>query len=368
MESKQISTITKVRQICCAGLPSRSFMPMVIAELRASIPMAACQFIWSNESGRVINAWSDTFQPRRAAWIILHRKQYEIDAGMTYQDLVLFGKPTGNLRFWWDSGFDATASYAALFERYGYKWFLDGIVRDSMRPYGNFGLIRNRDDPDFTAAEESLLARVLPYVAHAMRVDVSRAPKFIRAAGQSALIVCDAGGDVIEWSRQAHQLAVFALVDSITYEAEVAHGDLGEMRTALKDIVLLLRKRIDENVAGAELPALVRRNGWGEFVFRGYRLSGSRGPSDRIGILIEQLVPFEAHLLERVNATELSTRQKEIALLSAKGVPNAELARRLNITPNTLKDYFKAIYARLEINSHHQLVERLSADQPIAVG
>ena len=31
---------------------------------------------------------------------------------------------------------------------------------------------------------------------------------------------------------------------------------------------------------------LVRRSGWGEFVLRGYRLSGDEGAADRIGILI----------------------------------------------------------------------------------
>jgi hypothetical protein len=64
-----------------------------------------------------------------------------------------------------------------------------------------------------------------------------------------------------------------------------------------------------------DLPTLVRRNGWGEFVFGGYRLGSAQGASNRIGILIEQLV-----------------------------------------------------YARLEINSHQQLVARLSADRLVAVG
>jgi len=80
----------------------------------------------------------------------------------------------------------------------------------------------------------------------------------------------------------------------------------------------------------------------------------------RAAILIEQLVPIESQLLERVNRTALTTRQKEIAMLSAKGLANAQIARQLNISPHTLKEYFKDIYARLEINSQRQLVERLS--------
>jgi len=368
MESKQSAALSKIRQICCAGLPSRSFMPMVIAQLREVVPAACCQFTWSSETGRLANFWSDNFMPRRTAWIILNHKRYEADAGVSFRDLVMFGRPTGNLRVWWARGFESTATYAAVFEPYGFKWFLDGIVRDAMRPYGCIAMIRRRDEPDFSAAEEALLGRVLPYVAHAMRVDRAKPSRFVRAAGRSAMIVCNPQGAVLEWSDQAHQLAVYAMVDGINLDAEVAHNDFSEMQSALRDIALLLCRRIDAAVPGSELPALVRSNGWGEFVFRGYRLSGSGGACDRIGILIEQLVPFEAHLLQRVNATELTMRQKEIALLSVKGTPNADLARQLNITPNTLKDYFKDIYARLEINSHQQLVARLSADQPVAVG
>jgi DNA-binding NarL/FixJ family response regulator len=364
MEGKQSAAIARIRQACCSGLPSRSFMPIVIAELRNLIPAACGQFTWAAESGRLANFWSDTFMPRRTAWIILHHKRYEADAGVSFRELVLFGRPTGNLRVWWERGFDRSATYAAVFEPYGFKWFLDGVVRDAMRPYGCIALIRRGDEPDFSAAEEALLAQVLPYVAHAMRRETTRPSRFVRSAGRSAMIVCDANGAVLEWSDLAHQLAVFALVDQINLDAAVAGEDFSEMQSVLRDIALELQARVDASGSGAELPAIVRRNGWGEFVFRGYRLNAANG-SSRLGVLVEQLMPFEAHLLERVNATDLTMRQKEIALLSAKGMPNPDIARQLNITPQTLKDYFKAIYARLEINSHQQLVERLSADAAV---
>jgi DNA-binding CsgD family transcriptional regulator len=132
----------------------------------------------------------------------------------------------------------------------------------------------------------------------------------------------------------------------------------------LREIVALLHSRLSDDDAQGTMPTLVRRNGWGEFVFRGYRLGAAAGAAQRIGVLIEQSVPLEAHILERVNATALSTRQKEVALLSAKGLANAQIAQQLNLTPQTVKDYFKDIYARLEINSREELVQRLSADAP----
>jgi DNA-binding CsgD family transcriptional regulator len=356
---KHSATLTRIRQICCLGLPSPAFMPMVVAALRSAIPAACGQFTWCSDTGRLTNFWSDTFMPRRAAWIILHHRRYEADAGIGFRDLVRFGAPTGNMRAIWGRGFEASATHAAVFEPYGLKWFLDGVVRDAMRPYGCFALIRRRGEPDFSADEEELLARALPYVAHAMRVAAGTPRRFVRS-GHSALIVCDGAGEVLEWSVRAQQLATLALVDAINLDARIERLELAELRESLREIVKTLALRLADD--GAVLPALVRRNGWGEFAIRGYWLAADEGPAPRIGVLIEQSVPFEAHLLERVNATTLSARQKEVALLSAKGLAHAQIAQQLHLTTQTVKDYFKDIYARLGVGCRDEMLERLGAD------
>lgn len=361
MQPKQATGIARIRQACCLGLPSRSFIPMVIAELRKLVPAACCQFTWSSDSGRLSNFWCDTFMPRRTAWIILHHRQYEADAGTSFRDLVMFGKPTGNLRVWWERGFDRTPTYAAVFEPYGFKWFLDGVVRDAMRPYGVVALIRRHDEPDFSAEEEGVVGQVLPYIAHAMRVEAARPSRFVRG-GRSAMLVCNAAGEVEEWSELAHRLATYALVDEINLDAPIAEGDFSQVGVALKDMAAAFSACLEGGPAAGGIPTLVRRNGWGEFVFRAYLLGdGGSGPR-RMGILIEQFVPFEAHLLDRINRIDLSARQKEVVLLSAKGLSNAQIAEQMNITALTLKDYFRSIYTRLDISSHQQLLELLSVD------
>lgn len=360
MNGKQTAAIATIRQACFAGLGGRALMPIVAAQLRALVPSACCQFTWSSETGRITNFWCDTFMPRRTAWIILNHRRYEADAGVSFRELAMFGAPTGNLRVWWERGFENSATYAAVFEPYGFKWFLDGVVRDGQRPYGVLALIRRREQPDFSADEEALVGRVLPYLAHALRVRAGRPARFV-SAGRSGLVVCSEDGEVVEWSETAHRLAVFALLERIDLDARVGSGDFDEARLALRGVARELSQRLSEGDDSAALPAIVRRNGWGEFVLRGYRLRDGGGSTTRLGILIEQLVPFESHLLERINATSLTAKQKEIALLSARGLANAEIASQLNISPHTLKDYFKDIYARLEINSQRQLVERLSA-------
>jgi DNA-binding CsgD family transcriptional regulator len=369
MKSKHTAALTQIRQACCLGLPSRSFMPMVVAQLREMIPSVCGQFAWSSETGRITNFWSDTFMPRRLAWIVLHHKRYDEDSGNSFRDIVLFGSLTGNGKRMWGHGFEHSATYAAVFKPYGYKWMLDGVVRDGQRPYGCFALIRRDTDPDFTPDEEALLAQALPYVAHAMKVEATRPSRFV-SSGRSALVICREDGQVLEWSSRAHELAVYALLGDLNLDARISHtgqshagkgrADFADVQPALGALVGELRARLQQH-DGVDMPALVRRNDWGEFVFRAYPLDAARGDtSGRIGVLIEQCVPIEAHLLARVNDTGLSNRQKEVALLSARGLPNAQIARQLNLTPQTVKDYFKEIYARLQINSHQELLQRLS--------
>lgn len=361
MENKHSAALLRIRQACSIGLPSRQVMPVVLRELRALIPAACAQFTWSSAEGRLTNFWCDTFMPRRTAWIILHRARYEADAGTNFRQLMLFGRPTGNLRCWWQRGFESSATFKAVFEPYRFKWFLDGVVRDGGRPYGSVGLIRKHDDPDFSAAEEALLAQTLPYIAHAVRADGSAPSRFVHS-GRSAMLVCCDTGRLLEWSDEAHRLAAYALLDEINTDARVDSGDFERVHEGLRQVALELKARLDDTAAGT-LPRVVRRNGWGEFVFRGYRLSGaSNGDAPRMGILVEQAVPLEALLLEQVNRLDLSPRQKEIALLSARGLSNADITRQLKLSPHTLKDHFKAIYTRLQINSQRELVELLSRD------
>lgn len=364
MEPKLSNAVARMRQLCCAGLPSRSLMPLLMGEIRSLVPAAVGQFTWCSPSGRLANFWSDQLLPRRTAWIILHHRRYEADAGIGFRELVMFGQPTGNLRAWWQRGFEQSATYAAVFQPYGFKWVLDGVVRDAQRPYGCLLLIRKHDDPDFTRAEEAIVARVLPYLAHALRVEAQRPSRFV-SAGRSALVVCSADGEVLEWSAAAHRLAALALVEEINLDTRVEGGDFEQLRSALREVVLGIAARLRGDGPADEMPVLTRRTGWGEFVFRGYTLQGQGGGAARVGLLIEQLVPIEAHLLERVNAAPLTPRQKEVALLSVKGTPNAQIAQALHISPHTLKDTMKAIYARLEVNCHQQLVERLSADAAV---
>ncbi|MCF8722727.1 DNA-binding CsgD family transcriptional regulator [Nitrospina gracilis] len=65
----------------------------------------------------------------------------------------------------------------------------------------------------------------------------------------------------------------------------------------------------------------------------------------------------------------LTPREMETAILAGDGLDDVDIAQRLFISPNTLKNHFKSIYRKLDVHSRTQLVANLrSSWKPIAGG
>lgn len=57
--------------------------------------------------------------------------------------------------------------------------------------------------------------------------------------------------------------------------------------------------------------------------------------------------------------TALTPRQREVVLLVAEGLTNAEIARRLWISPGTVRRHLENAFARLEVHTRTAAVARL---------
>jgi DNA-binding NarL/FixJ family response regulator len=55
----------------------------------------------------------------------------------------------------------------------------------------------------------------------------------------------------------------------------------------------------------------------------------------------------------------LSAREREVAVLISRGMELQTIARTLFISPNTVRNHFRAIYRKLAVNSHRELVFKL---------
>ena len=89
-----------------------------------------------------------------------------------------------------------------------------------------------------------------------------------------------------------------------------------------------------------------------ESIGRGY--SRHRTPDARI---VQEL----ARLLElpKDSTLDLTQRQKEVMRLMAQGESNKQIARRLNVTENTVKVHVTAILRELNVTSRAQAIVAL---------
>jgi DNA-binding NarL/FixJ family response regulator len=134
-----------------------------------------------------------------------------------------------------------------------------------------------------------------------------------------------------------------ALVDAGLVGARVANL-VGELRATRRDTYILLLANVE-----AMTRATVRALGADGFMSR-------RWPARA---MLDAMRP-ELHqapvLGSRPNASHLSTRQQEILYLIAAGATNAEIARRLYLSPETVKQHTVALYRKLGVHTRMHAV------------
>ena len=92
------------------------------------------------------------------------------------------------------------------------------------------------------------------------------------------------------------------------------------------------------------------------------------GPAVAARVLSYLTRPLSAR--DPVLFPELSTREREILSLIAAGLPNAEVARRLFLSPKTVRNQVSSIFTKLQVTDRAEAIVRarqagLAADQEI---
>lgn len=90
-------------------------------------------------------------------------------------------------------------------------------------------------------------------------------------------------------------------------------------------------------------------------------LYGADGTPGDTAVVVEPATPAETAPIV-VEAYDLSPREQEITRLIARGAGTAEIAGELRLSPHTVRDHVKAIFAKVEVSSRGELVAKLFAE------
>ena len=218
------------------------------------------------------------------------------------------------------------------------------------------GLIRDADEPWFTEDDVRAVASLSEPVADGFRRALLVCEEMISPPAAGAFL--DDGPGVI----------VFAADGSPESLSPAAEHWIGQM-TEIPPPAVPAESKIVQSVAararaaapgqdplqiGARSRVRTRSGSW--LLLYGTRLSG--GPPGRTAVIIQPATPAAVAPLVTL-AYGLSERESEITRLCMQGLSTQQMARALTLSPHTVQDHLKSVFAKTGVSSRSELVSQI---------
>ncbi|MBI5562934.1 MAG: helix-turn-helix transcriptional regulator [Deltaproteobacteria bacterium] len=183
---------------------------------------------------------------------------------------------------------------------------------------GTIGLLRQKRQGEFTVRHKDICDCILPHMA--MHIRNQRLMRGLSLTNESCgMIMVDGDGRPLYINEAARLIMRNAPVSAIPDPGVGAH------------------------------PVFFRGNG----VYRVRTVPFARGKRGRF-ILLEGL-PEERGLYRGLTRFGLSPREKEVCVLTMSGLPNREIAQRVFITEQTVKDHLHNVFKKMDIHRRSEL-------------
>jgi DNA-binding NarL/FixJ family response regulator len=239
----------------------------------------------------------------------------------------------------------------------GFHDELRAVLRVGDTPWGAVTLWRRPGRPAFSARETDLIAGLSEPIGEALRVRVRPAEALggLVRHDRPGLMLFDVGGDLVSLNEQARAWLAELPPD------ENLHTDLG-VQLPLWLVITVFRAAavVHGNGDGtARARVQSRRGPW--LVCHASCLDAAAGVPGTIAVVIEPAKPAEIAPII-IDAYDLSDREQQITRLIARGAGTGDIARELHLSPHTVRDHVKAIFAKVEVSSRGELVAKLFAE------
>jgi DNA-binding CsgD family transcriptional regulator len=226
---------------------------------------------------------------------------------------------------------------------YGVGDELMTVCRDRHGCWGSVELMRDAGDRPFDDDDAELLDRVAPVLATLLRRSRRRS-RPVEGGGAPAPATLILGPDLQPESWTASFRDWLAELDTPTLPPAVY--ELGA-------------RVLTPRAEAVGLPAHVRiRSRAGRWAtFEGARLEGAT--SGQVAITIREATPEEVFDLLCMTH-DLTRRERQLAALLLDGLATKQLAQAMSISPYTVQDHLKAIFAKTGLRTRRELVSHLA--------
>jgi DNA-binding CsgD family transcriptional regulator len=352
---KQSNALAYLRQLCCLGLGKEIIIPEFLRAVQTVLPSGnnkftgfdeqlspayhMLEFVAADLDERTPIVISSCFTPERR-----HRAAVLLGQHPDLTELTFLDEP-----------FYRYDLYNLICSRCNQHHCLHAPVIKTAKPAGMLNLFRPGSQKPFDSREQALFARLLPYVAHALRGADDKDIQYSESRS-SGMMIMDTQGSILYLSHEAKKLLALACHPILTVAARSKEVELlAKLAQLCRNLETVFR---GQNAP----PRFLVLNGRGRFLFRAYWLdSQNNEPGGLIGMTIEHQEPLVLKILRAMQNLPLSPTQKEVAMLLAQGVSSEKIGERLHIKPTTVKDHVGKIFTKLDIHHREQLLPKLLA-------
>jgi DNA-binding CsgD family transcriptional regulator len=347
----------EIVRLCHAGLDSRTFRVETVKRLRKLIPVDASFFATADPATLLFTGAVVDDVLARAAPRFVENEFMQEDA-VKFARLARGRSPVGTLGAATRGELARSPRYQEILAPMDLGDELRAALVVGSKCWGFMCLHRERSSPNFTTAEAAFLAKLTPHVAEGLRTALLIGDARVASPppdGPGLLLLGD------DLSLAAVTPAAEGWLTEVAMSDWPSSSELPEAVYAVAARLLAL-----ERGSGHAPPDLMPRTRLRTASGRWLVLHASRlraaDTEGRIAVIFEEARPAEIAPLI-VDAYGLTKREGEITKLALRGLSTAEVSGELHITPNTVRDHFKAIFDKVGVRSRRELVGQVFAQQ-----
>ena len=350
-------TRQEIVRLCHAGLDSKTFRVETVRPLRKIIPVDVSFFATADPATLLFtSAVVDDILARATAQFI--ENEFLKDDSVKFARLAKGSSPVDSLGLATGGELACSPRYQEILAPMDLGDELRAALVVGSKCWGFMCLHREGSSPNFTPAEAAFLAKLTPHLAEGLRTAL------LIGDGRVTSLPPEGPGLVL----LGDDLSLAAITPATEgWIAEVAKSEWPsslELPEAVYAVAarLLALERGGSHAPPDLMPRTRLRTASGRWlVLHASRLraQGTEGP---IAVIFEEARPSEIAPLI-VDAYGLTKREGEITSLVLRGLSTAEVSGELHITPNTVRDHFKAIFDKAGVRSRRELVGQIFAQQ-----
>ncbi len=286
-------------------------------------------------------------------------REHQVEDVLLFRDLARSQSGVGTL-YQETAGTPERSARAREFLRpQGYGDELRAVFRTGSSTWGVVGLLRRQKRPEFTDQDTQVLSELGSGIADGLRRLAARQADDAAEDSAVGTLLYDSEGRMLSLDAAAYRWLgelVGREWGGTTTELRRATPELSMIFAAVTRAPMVAASR-----EGSPAVSRIRARSGRWVVVHASSLHGLDGSAGPIAVTIGPARSSEIAPII-IEAYGLTPREQDITKAVARGLSNAEIAAVRHLSPLTVRDHLKAVFAKVGVSTRGELVAKLFAD------